>query len=113
MSPAATTEQSGYRFAKRLALIVAAVTAVVFFSGLFYGPRPTEIGLPDELCAIFKGSFVYLGTRDERRCRWLIAAESHGWVVAEFRGPLASAASIMECGTDQVRWPVVRDRQIS
>src|SRR5262249_15061742 len=86
MPPAATAEQREYRFAKRLAILVAAVTVAVFFSGLFYGPRPTEIELPDGLCAIAKGSFVYVGTRDERRCRWLIAAESHGWVVSELRG---------------------------
>jgi hypothetical protein len=79
----AKAEQKADMFARRLAIVIAAATSVVYISGFFYGPRSTEIALPGGLCAIAEGSFVYVGNREKDRCRWLISTESHGWVATE------------------------------
>src|SRR5438552_2518620 len=83
-APDAAAEKAD-AFAARLAVGLGMLTALVLGWGLLDGPRPIEAALPDGLCAVAKGTFVYVGTRDERRCRWLVATESRGWAATELR----------------------------
>jgi len=82
----APAEQKADLLAKRLAGLLAIATAFILLGYSLYGPRLTEIALPDGLCAFAKANFVYVGTPKEGHCQWMVMTDSHGWVSTNFQG---------------------------